>query len=75
MRALAARGLGLDAAGGANLLPGTPMLSARGYDHNFPEAALRLWNERCGRSDGKEPDGERIDDLLFTYQRVVRALP
>jgi probable phosphoglycerate mutase len=45
LRALAARWLGLDAAGGRYLLLSTASLSALSYEHNLAQPAIRLWNE------------------------------
>jgi broad specificity phosphatase PhoE len=45
LRVLAARWLGLDAAGGRCLLLSTASLSALSYEHNLAQPAVRLWNE------------------------------
>ena len=45
LRVLAARWVGLEAAGGRYFLLGTASLSALGYEHNLSQPALRLWNE------------------------------
>lgn len=45
LRVVAARWLGLEAAGGRFLLLGTATLSELGYEHNLTEPVIRLWNE------------------------------
>jgi probable phosphoglycerate mutase len=45
LRVLAARWIGLEAAGGRRLFLGTATLSALGYEHGPDEPVLRLWND------------------------------
>jgi broad specificity phosphatase PhoE len=45
LRVLAARWLGLEAAGGQHFLLGTASLSALGYEHNLSQPVIQLWDE------------------------------
>ena len=45
LRVLASRWLGLEPAGGRYLLLSTAALCMLGYEHNFAEPAIRLWND------------------------------
>ena len=45
LRMLAARWLGLEAAGGRHFLLGTASLSALGYEHDLSQPVIRLWDE------------------------------
>jgi probable phosphoglycerate mutase len=46
LRVLAARWLGLAAAGGRYFVLGTATLSALGYEHDLTEPVIKLWDER-----------------------------
>ena len=45
LRVLAARWLGLEAAGGRYFVLGTAALCSLGYEHNLSEPAILLWND------------------------------
>jgi len=45
LRVLAARWVGLEPGGGRYFLLDTASLSALGYEHNFSEPVIRLWND------------------------------
>jgi broad specificity phosphatase PhoE len=45
LRVFAARWLGQQTAGGANLMLGTASLSMLGYEHNLAHPAIQLWND------------------------------